>query len=173
MKVTFSKVAFFCIGLLLSNPASAENFGACNREIDKVKNNIQFDYEQWVDSVKDMPAEIRDAYIKIFTYNRDQAFLEADKSKDACYAELRPLQEIVDGVVAYYTLGLSTALPEKVFRVDVSEIMTGKPLGGPNAAVPQFRSSVFKTLGIDPKNPGTVGNIISDPLRCLFGKRKC
>lgn len=173
MKQKLLAMATLVFGLTVSSLVNAESFGVCNREMDKVKASILSDYQQWTDSVKDMPAEIRDAYIKIFTYNRDQSFLEADKGKEQCYAELRPLQQIVDGVVAFYTGGLSKALPERMTRVDVSEIMAGKPLGGPNAAVPKFRTQVFTALGINPNNPGTIGTVIMDPWKCLTGQRKC
>ncbi|MDC4206659.1 MAG: hypothetical protein MPW14_20245 [Candidatus Manganitrophus sp.] len=166
-------ILVLALALIYSDFASAESFGVCNQEMDKVKSNVQEDYKQWIDSVNDMPQEVRDAYIKIFTYNRDQAFLEADKGKEECYAEFRPLQKIVDGIVLFYTRGLSKVLPEKMTHIDVSQIMAGKPLGGPNAAVPKFREQTFKALGIDPKSPGTVGTIIKDPWKCLTFQRKC
>jgi|TARA_R110002060_G_scaffold36845_1_gene47813 hypothetical protein len=163
----------FVVFCLFSNSLLAESFGVCNREIDKVKSNLQKDYEQWIEAVKDMPPEVKDAYIKIFTYNRDQSFSEADKAKEMCYAEFRPLQDLVDGVVLFYTGGLSKVLPEKMTRVDVSEIMAGKPLGGPNAAIPKFREQIFKVLGVNPDSPGLIGNIVKEPWKCLTFQRKC
>ncbi len=169
------KLFIIMLGLLsLSDSAHAEeSFGVCNREIDKAKKDIQADYEQWVDAVKDLPEEVRDSYIKIFTYNRDQANLEAEKGKEECYAGFRPVQEIVDQIVDFYTDGLSKSLPEKMTRVDISEIMAGKPLGGPNAAVPQVREFFFNSLGIKKDNPGTIGNTVRDPWKCITGQRKC
>jgi hypothetical protein len=169
------KLFIVMLGLFsLSDTAHAEeSFGVCNREIDKAKQDIQADYEQWVAAVKDLPVEVRDAYTKIFTYNRDQANLEADKGKEECYAGLRPVQEIVNQIVELYTGGLSKSLPEKMTRVDISEIMAGKPLGGPNAAVPQVREFLFNSLGMKKDNPGTVGNTIRDPWKCITGQRKC
>ncbi|EJB8691747.1 hypothetical protein C1S99_25310 [Vibrio parahaemolyticus] len=160
----------FC---MFSKSLFAESFGVCNREIDAVKDNIQSDYNQWIASVKDMPNEVREAYEKIFTYNRDKAYLEADKAKELCYAEFRPLQELVDDIVFVYTGGLSNVLPEHMTRVDISEIMDGKPLGGPNAAIPKFREQIFKGLGVDPSSPGLVGNVMTDPIGCLTLKKKC
>jgi len=165
-------IALAVVLAALPAAASEESFGVCNRELDKVLSNIDTDYEQWVNAVQDMPAEVRDAYLKVFAYNRNQAVASAQKGKHECYAAFRPLQDIVDETVAVYTGGLSKLLPDKTTRADVSEILNGKPLGGPNAAIPKFRDQVFKALGVNPKSPGAIGSIVIDPWRVLTGKRR-
>jgi hypothetical protein len=79
----------------------------------------------------------------------------------------------MDSAVGVYTAGLSRAFPKKTFHVDVSEIMMGKPLGGPNAAVPKFREQVLKMLGANKRNPGFIGNMIRDPWKCTTFQKRC
>lgn len=67
--------------------------------------------------------------------------------------------------------GVPPFLGEEATRVDTSEILNGKPLGGENALVPQAREDVLDRL--DAADQGSVANIIRDPFKCLTFQRKC
>jgi hypothetical protein len=72
------------------------------------------------------------------------------------------LQTMLDAAAAYFTLGLSLALPEKATHVDFNQILQGKPLGGPNSAVNAARDAAFKGLGMGPNND--LRKSVSDPI---------
>lgn len=170
VRSTFAAVAALSV-IAFTNAAHAQGAGVCNREMDAAKAAVEKDYDQWVAAIGDQPAEIRDAYLRIFKYNKDQAFVTAEHAKDQCTDKYAGPQGIMDAVVAYYTAGLSRALPEKLTHVDVSELMAGKPLGGPNAAIPKMREQVFKAVGAGGNS--TPENILRDPWPCITFQRKC
>lgn len=58
-----------------------------------------------------------------------------------CRSNIAPVQNIVDGSVAYFTGGLSLVLPKQMTHIDMGEVLSGNILGGDNSF---FR----KNLGI-------------------------
>jgi hypothetical protein len=77
-----------------------------------------------------------------------------------CEKDLKPLQDIVDGWLAIETGGISSLLPGKMGHIDVSDMLAGYPLGGPDALIPHAREQVFKALGIG----GDFKKVIENPL---------
>jgi hypothetical protein len=73
----------------------------------------------------------------------------------------------MDTIVAAYTLGLSRVLQPSMTHVDVSELLKGYTLGGPNALVPKFREEILRG------DQGTFANILRDPYKCLTFQRSC
>ena len=90
-----------------------------------------------------------------------------EKARKDCTAQFKPYQDLVDAMVRIYTAGLSDILKPHMTHVDVSELLAGYPLGGPNALVPRFREQILNG------DQGTVANIIRDPWKCLTFQRKC
>ena len=84
-----------------------------------------------------------------------------------CEGGFKPYQQVMDSFMTIATGGLSKLLPERMTRVDVSDILAGYPLGGPNAFIPKLREQI---LGGD---RGTVANVIRDPWKCITFQRKC
>ena len=57
-------------------------------------------------------------------------------------------------------------LPPKTLYVDMSAVLNGYPLGGPQSVVNKTRNDVAKALGVDlEKDNGFIGNVIKDPLK--------
>lgn len=164
-------LASFASVFLLATTANAQEQDVCKAQVSKVKGMIESDYAQWIEGIKDLPPEIQDSYKKIFDYNRGQSFAEADRKGSECDKQYIVPQLIVDAVVLYYTGGLSKILPEKMTHVDVSQLMSGHPLGGPNAAIPKFREQVLSSIGMGGNS--TPANIIRDPWKCMTFQRKC
>jgi hypothetical protein len=101
---------------------------------------------------------------------RDATAETINAKAEECDAKHAPLQSLVDGTVAYYTDGLSLIAPGKMAYIDVSRILAGYPLGGPNALIPSIRDQAFNSLGMGKNN--TIRVAVSDPLRAvrnLFG----
>jgi hypothetical protein len=99
-----------------------------------------------------------------------QKVLAARQVADAindCERGFKPYQQVMNDFVTIATGGLSKLLPERMTRIDVSDILAGYPLGGPNAFIPKLREQI---LGGD---RGTLGNIVRDPYKCLTFQRKC
>ncbi len=161
-------VTIFISGFTFAQPT----FSVCETEAKKARAQIEADYAQWVNAVKDMPTGIRDAYMVELGKLRDQAYRTTDEGRDKCAQGFIKPQEVVDFAVGIYTGGLSLLFPKKVFNIDVSELMTGKPLGGPNAAIPKVRDQLLKVIGLGGSS-NTLGNIIRDPIRCITFQRKC
>jgi hypothetical protein len=72
------------------------------------------------------------------------------------------LQTMLDAAAAYFTAGLSLALPERATHVDFNQILQGKPLGGPNSAVNAARDAAFNGLGMGQNND--LRKAVSDPI---------
>lgn len=85
-------------------------------------------------------------------------------AKNDCEKALKPYQDVVDAGVLFATGGLASVLPERFKNIDVSQILSGHPLGGPNALIPKMRDDILNGLGIG----GDVAKIIRDP-KCVFG----
>lgn len=97
----------------------------------------------------------------------DQASLVAtvNAGADRCNQGFEPYQQAADALVTFFSGGLNLVLPAQMFRVDVSQILGGYPLGGPNAIVPQIRETALRALGIS----GTLERIIVDPVNTILG----
>jgi hypothetical protein len=96
--------------------------------------------------------------------NKSLAITFVDKEINACEAELKPIQDVMNGFVVIATGGLSALAPGKMAYVDVSDILAGYPLGGPSALIPKLREDTFRTLGIG----GDVAKFARDPFRCIL-----
>lgn len=79
---------------------------------------------------------------------------------EKCLDKLKANQKFVDDMMMILSLGLSKALPESYLRVDVADILTGKPLGGDGALLISFRDAVLNALNIS----GDVGKLVKDPV---------
>lgn len=154
--------------VLLDSSAHAQ-YGVCNRAANDASFLVNRHAGSSINSIiqSSWPADVKNAHIIIINYNRHNALQTVRISWMECNNGFRGPQQVVDAAVTVYTLGLNRMLPPGTMRVDVSEIMSGKPLGGPTAIVPQVRERI---LGGD---RGTGANIIRDPIRCLTFQRKC
>lgn len=86
---------------------------------------------------------------------------EVDRLSDNCNKKLQPYQDIIDKIVEIGTGGLSKVLPKGMTHVDVSDILSGYPLGGPNSIFNKTRDDLLKKLGIG----GDVATVIKDPAK--------
>jgi hypothetical protein len=88
---------------------------------------------------------------------------------DNCNKNLEPLQHGVDTLASAATYGLTDVLPGKMGYVDVSRILAGYPLGGPDAFIPRFREQVLAVLGATGPN-NDLAKVLRNPLggRCSF-----
>jgi hypothetical protein len=95
-----------------------------------------------------------------------------DDAATGCSNDLKPYQDATDAAVAIATGGLSKLLPERMTHIEIGEILAGKPFGGDGALVPHFREQVLGAVGLKHDN-GLITNVVRDPIRCVFGMRKC
>lgn len=155
-------------GLLLSSEARAQ-FGVCNRAAGDAAFLVNRDADNRINVILNSPAppHVKEAHITIINYNRQNALHTIQAGWAECNNGFRSPQQIVDAAVTIYTMGLNRMLPPGTMHVDVSEVMSGRPLGGPTAIVPQVRERI---LGGD---RGTGANIVRDPIKCLTFQRKC
>jgi hypothetical protein len=95
---------------------------------------------------------------------------------DECEKGMKPYQDLVNEYANLATGGVLKMLPGKMGFIDVSDILAGYPLGGPDAFVPKAREQILKALGMGGKN-NTAGKIFRDPIKegiirpiqCIFG----
>ncbi|KYH02490.1 hypothetical protein [Bradyrhizobium sp. DOA1] len=114
--------------------------------------------EQWMTL-----AELKDR----LSAEKVRAATEVTRAINDCERGFKPYQDVMNNFVLVATGGLSKLLPERATRIDVSDILAGYPLGGPDAFVPKLREQI---LGGD---RGTVANIVRDPWKCITFQRKC
>ncbi|MBK4722408.1 hypothetical protein JJL56_26490 [Azospirillum sp. YIM DDC1] len=167
MKILY---AVLLASLVLAAPqaANAQGAGVCNRQADEIASKVQGDAQAWIDAIDhSLPQDEQDALKLLFSRNRDRSLQVVDKQKEECTAQFKDMQNMMDAVVAFYTGGLSKILAPRMTHVDVSEILAGYPLGGPNALIPKFREDVLRG------DNGTIANIVRDPWKCLTFQRKC
>lgn len=158
------------LGLFLCGTSIAyAQAGVCNRAFDDTAAKVRDDTAEWEKAFNatDLPPKVKQAHIVLFEYNRDETIKAYDSKRQQCTASFEPYQKIVDNLVSIYTLGLSDILQPHMTHVDVSELLAGYPLGGPNALVPKFREQILSG------DNGTVANILRDPWKCLTFQRKC
>jgi hypothetical protein len=108
-------------------------------------------------------AELKDR----LTAERARATAEVTQAVNDCERGFKPYQDVMNRLVLVATGGVSKLLPERMTRVDVSDILAGYPLGGPDAFVPKLREQILRG------DRGTGANIIRDPWKCITGQRKC
>ncbi|MCP9230585.1 hypothetical protein NMG46_10045 [Mesorhizobium sp. LMG 17147] len=109
------------------------------------------------------PLDLIDAISKA-AIGKAAAYKQVNDAVEQCNQGLKTPQKVTDAAVFFATGGLSAILPPRFTHVDVSEILAGKPFGGPNAFLPKARDDLLKGLGIG----GDVACIIKDPKK-IFG----
>jgi len=159
--------AAWTIGTL--SPAWSQGAGICDRKFDETRAFIDAQSEKWSESIKtnNFPKEVEHAYLVIVKYSHDNSLNGAEVKRVECTAQYVPAQEIMNTAVLLFSAGLSSIAPGKSAYVDVSEILNGYPLGGPNALIPKLREQILDG------DRGAVANIIRDPWKCLTFQRKC
>lgn len=95
------------------------------------------------------------------------ALKEVANAVDDCERGFKPYQDVMNDFVTIGTAGLSKLLPAPMTRVDVSDILAGYPLGGPDAFIPKLREQLLHG------DRGTIANIVRDPWKCITFQRKC
>ncbi|WP_104822317.1 hypothetical protein [Rhizobium sp. NXC24] len=164
MVFALAAAAFF----LMSQQPSFSQAGVCNRQGDEIATKVRSDADKWIAAIDpSLPKDEQDAFRLLFSRNRDRTLAAVNKMTRECTAKYKPMQDMMDGIVTYYTGGLSKILAPRMTHVDVSELLNGYPLGGPNALIPKFREDILRG------DNGTVANIIRDPWKCLSFQRKC
>lgn len=166
------KFASTVFGFLLACTAQgayAQGAGVCNRASDDIRARVNADVQGWVDAINetDLPQQVKNAHIILFQYNQAESMKGIEVKRTECTAQYKPYQEVMDAMILIYTGGLSAILSPHMTHVDVSELLAGYPLGGPNALVPRFREQILRG------DNSTVSNIIRDPWKCLTFQRKC
>ncbi|WP_152510175.1 MULTISPECIES: hypothetical protein [unclassified Labrenzia] len=145
--------------------ASAQGAGVCDRQANQIGMGIARDTAFRIANVQSLnlpPDEIH-ALILLHLRARDRAFRAVEQMRFQCTQRYVPMQQMANVVVSIYTAGLSEFLPPQFTYVDVSEIMNGRPLGGPTAVVPKARDDVLDSVGIG----GDAKKIIQDPKQIL------
>lgn len=97
------------------------------------------------------------AYNEKLHADRQATIDGANEEADGCNKSLDPYQKAVDAMT-----GGIAGLPGKMGHIDVSQILAGYPLGGPNALIPHLREQIFKALGMGRNND--LRKIIENPL---------
>ncbi|TBA16120.1 hypothetical protein [Rhizobium ruizarguesonis] len=170
MRPMFRTVAVLIVGCLAAPTISlaAGGAGVCNRAADEISAKVTSDADAWIAAIDpSLPQDEKDALKLLFSRNKQRTLAAVDKQKTQCTAQFKSLQDMTDAVVVIYTGGLSKILATRMTHIDVSELLKGYPLGGPNALVPKFRESILKG------DRGTGANILRDPWKCLTFQRKC
>lgn len=168
MRTIICALVLSIIAMASSAPVVAQA-GVCNRASDDTRARIQSDVQGWINAINstDLPPPVKQAHITLFLYNQSQSLIAMEKVRVDCTNAFKPYQQVVDAMVTIYTGGLNKILAPHMTHVDVSEILSGYPLGGPNALVPRFREQVLRG------DRGTIANIVRDPWKCLTFQRKC
>lgn len=96
---------------------------------------------------------------------RAESFNQIQTAGDDCNKGFAPYQKALDIAVIFITTGLSTVLPPTMTKIDASQILDGKPLGGPGALIPKLREDILNGLGVG----GDVACAIRDPLKFIRG----
>lgn len=162
------RVTLVLLTVITSCPVMAQ-FGVCTRAANdaaaivnqRTQNKVQFVLRH------NYPPQVIQAHLDIIYYSQQQAFQSITQDHNACNQGYRHPQQIVDGAMFVFSMGLSTLPPPGMVRIDISEIANGRPLGGPDAVVPKIREEILRG------DRGTGANIIRDPIRCLTFQRKC
>jgi hypothetical protein len=105
------------------------------------------------------------ALIETLSQRRDDAIGAIFAAYQDCQNGFQPYQNILNAGVFFITGGLSQVIPPAARHIDVSNLFSGTPFGGPNALVPQVRDQILNQLGIG----GDVANFIRNPLQIGAG----
>src|SRR5262249_45375773 len=76
-----------------------------------------------------------------------------------------PYQNILNIGSDFLFFWIKDVVPESARHIDASRILSGTPLGGPNALIPQAREWIFDRLGIR----GFAADVIRNPLQISPG----
>lgn len=167
IKISLAFASALIINVLSHNVAFAQA-GVCNRAADEIAQKVTKDANDWINAIDpSLPQDERDALKLLFTRNKERSLAVVKTQQNECTAQFKPMQDMMDAVVAAYTGGLSKILATRMTHVDVSELLAGYPLGGPNALVPKFREDILRG------DNGTIANILRDPWKCVTFQRKC
>ena len=167
--VAFALIAVEIFGLTDRGRAQEGVAGNCDRETGAAVAFLEQQRQTWVAAVNkvNFPSDVQNAYLIIINHAHDTGVSAAQLKNIDCTKKYEGPQVIMNAAVAAFSGGLSLIAPGKTAYVDVSEILNGYPLGGPDALIPKLREQI---LGGD---RGTVSNIIRDPVKCLTFARKC
>ncbi len=100
------------------------------------------------------------------TKQRVEGYRRVSSAEGDCEKQIEPYQRILDIGTFFATGGLSLVLPQSMTHVDASQILSGHPLGGDKALIPQLREQLLNGFGIG----GDVACAIRDPLRAARGQ---
>lgn len=157
----------FLIGLVFfaSSHQAFAQAGVCDRQANDIGMGIANDAAIRIASVQNLgyPPDETQALILLHMRARDRAFQALAQKRFECTQHYIPMQNMANFVVAIYSGGLSEFLPPQLTYVDVSEIMNGRPLGGPNAVIPKARDDTLNNLHIG----GDAAKVIKDPKKIL------
>lgn len=159
-----------CITLsaVTSRPAQAQ-YGVCDRAANDAVAFVNNERQRKINIVMrhNFPPPVIQAHLDIINYSHQDALLEVNRGHSECGRGFRPPQQVVNAALTVFTMGLNRALPPGMARIDMSEVIAGYPLGGPNALVPRVREQI---LGGSNSTPA---NIVRDPWKCMTFQRKC
>ncbi|WP_338834462.1 hypothetical protein [Bradyrhizobium septentrionale] len=110
------------------------------------------------------PVDLVDLVTKL-AIQKSSGYKQVAKAVDECNKGFAVPQKITDAAVFFATGGLSAVLPARLTHVDVSQLLSNTPFGGPDALIPKLRDDVLNGLGIG----GDVACIIRDPKKVFGG----
>ncbi|PTW99141.1 hypothetical protein [Pararhodobacter aggregans] len=164
-----SATSALALVISVTGAAQAASSGVCNRAHSNAVAQTNQHMNQWAAGIEDagLPRNLTVAMLEVIEATRANALAEAAAARDDCTNSTAAPQDIIDASVLVISGGLSALFPNNMAYVDISEIMGGYPLGGPDALIPRFREQI---LG---NGNGTIANIIRDPIRCVTFRRRC
>lgn len=77
-----------------------------------------------------------------------------------CDSEMRPLQEGMSLAVNLSTFYMAAMLPPSAVKIDIADLIAGKPLGGRGAVITEVRESLLNATG----TPDFIADYIRDPV---------
>lgn len=177
-----------CAILLISYDSFAEGADKCNEAENSAKRSIDatyipainlwtivadglkakgFDPRKYPVIMPDGSIEVLDVVdtVEKLARKRAEGYQQIVNATDDCNKAIAPYQKTLDVAVFFATGGLSSVLPPALTRIDASQFLSGKYLGGPNALIPKMRDDLLDGLGVG----GDVACLIRDPLRFLRG----
>ena len=164
MARVFTSVIF----LQLSAGVGYAQFGVCDRAANDAVFLVNNDANNRIFGIANSgyPPDVQNAQITIVNYSRSDALNNIAITHAQCEQGYQQPQAIVDSALNVYTFGLNSRMGG-AGHVDTSEILNGRPLGGPNAFIPQAREQILQG------GNGTIANTIRDPVGCLTFSHKC
>ena len=156
------------IWALLPSHAQAQ-YGVCDRAANDAVAFVNDERQRKINFVlqHNYPSPVIQAHLDIINYSHQDALSEVNRGHFECARGLRPPQQLVNAALTAFTMGLNRALPPGMARIDMSEVIAGYPLGGPNALIPRAREQILRG------DNSTPSNIVRDPWKCVTFQRKC